>query len=160
MDTLKVGDKAPDFELMRKDGRFFRLYEALKEQNVVLYFYPRDNTSGCTKQACEFRDQYDLFQELDTEIVGISSNSLESHKKFERVNHLPFVLLSDNDGNLRNLYGVPRKFGILPGRVTFVIDRKGIVRYIHNSFNNPTEHVNYALEVLKALNEKEEEVHA
>ncbi|MCC9166815.1 peroxiredoxin [Pontibacter harenae] len=155
MDTLNIGDKAPDFELMRKDGRFFRLYEVLKEHSVVLYFYPRDNTSGCTKQACEFRDQYDAFKELGAEVVGISSNSLESHKRFERVYHLPFVLLSDEDSQLRSLYGVPRKFGILPGRVTYVIDQKGIVRYIHNSFNKPLEHVDNALMVLRTLRKKE-----
>lgn len=153
-EAIKVGDKAPDFELTKQDGGFFRLYEILKEKNVVLYFYPKDSTPGCTKQACEFRDQYETFQEHGAEVVGISSDSLKSHQRFERIYHLPFVLLSDEGGRIRKLYGVPRKLGILPGRVTYVIDRNGIVQYVFNSMSKPLEHVKTALEVLANLEKK------
>ncbi|MBF9254178.1 peroxiredoxin [Pontibacter sp. 172403-2] len=150
---VKVGDKAPDFELQRQDGSMFSLYDLLKEKNVVLYFYPKDNTPGCTKQACEFRDQYEVFQEQGAEVVGISSDSVASHQRFEQEFHLPFLLLSDKGGRIRDLYGVPRKLGLLPGRVTYIIDKKGIVRYIFNSMTKPLEHVSTALEVLKDLEE-------
>ncbi|GAB3811052.1 peroxiredoxin [Pontibacter rugosus] len=151
-EAIKVGDKAPEFELKRQDGGLFRLYDILRGKNVVLYFYPKDSTSGCTKQACEFRDQYESFQDEGAEVVGISSDSIESHQRFERNHHLPFTLLSDNDGNVRKLFGVPRKLGLLPGRVTYIIDQSGIVRYVHNSLSKPLEHVSTALEVLHDIN--------
>jgi len=131
----------------------FSLYDLLKEKSVVLYFYPKDNTPGCTKQACEFRDQYEVFQEQGAEVVGISSDSVASHQRFEQEFRLPFLLLSDKGGHIRSLYGVPRKLGLLPGRVTYIIDKKGIVRYIFNSMTKPLEHVSTALEVLKDLEE-------
>ncbi|NDK56563.1 peroxiredoxin [Pontibacter fetidus] len=148
---VNVGDKAPDFELVKPDGSVFSLKSQLKDKNVVLYFYPKDNTPGCTKQACEFRDQYEVFKEQNAEVIGISSDSSESHDDFERSHRLPFVLLSDKDNKVRNLFGVPRKFGIIPGRVTYVIDKNGIVRYIFNSMTKPLEHVKNALEVLKSI---------
>ncbi|GAB3203244.1 peroxiredoxin Q/BCP [Pontibacter aydingkolensis] len=153
-EVIKVGDKAPDFELTRQDGGFFRLKDLLHDKNVVLYFYPKDSTPGCTKQACEFRDQYEVFKEHGAEVVGISSDSVDSHKRFERVHHLPFVLLSDKGGRVRNLYGVPRKLGILPGRVTYIIDKEGVVRYVFNSMTKPLEHVKTAIEVLEKLNKE------
>ncbi|MFD2513554.1 peroxiredoxin [Pontibacter locisalis] len=156
-EAVKVGDKVPDFELNRQDGGIFRLYDLLKKKNVVLYFYPKDRTPGCTKQACEFRDQYETFKEQGAEVVGVSSDSVDSHKRFERIYHLPFILLSDKDGQLRSLFGVPRKLGILPGRVTYIIDKKGVVRYIFNSMTKPLEHVSTAISVLQEL-EKEEEL--
>ncbi|GHA79083.1 peroxiredoxin [Pontibacter akesuensis] len=151
-EVIKVGDKAPDFELRRQDGGLFRLYDILKEKNVVLYFYPKDSTSGCTKQACEFRDQYESFQEEGAEVVGISSDSIESHQRFEQTHQLPFKLLSDDDGNVRRLFGVPRILGLLPGRVTYIIDQCGMVRFVHNSLMKPLEHVSTALEVLQEIN--------
>ncbi|MCC9137857.1 peroxiredoxin [Pontibacter silvestris] len=159
-ETIKVGDKAPDFELERQDGGRFRLYELLKEKkkNVVLYFYPKDSTPGCTKQACGFRNQYELFKENGAEVVGISSDSVESHQKFERIHHLPFTLLSDRGSQIRKIYGVPRRLGLLPGRVTYIIDRNATVRYIFNSVSKPLEHVNIALDVLQELQQEEEVV--
>jgi thioredoxin-dependent peroxiredoxin len=157
-ETVKVGDKVPDFELRRQDGGIFRLYDLLEEKNVVLYFYPKDRTPGCTKQACEFRDQYEVFKEYGAEVVGVSSDSIDSHKRFERIYHLPFILLSDKGGQIRSLYGVPRKLGVLPGRVTYIIDKKGIVKYIFNSMSKPLEHVSTAIEVLQEL-QKEEKDH-
>ncbi|MHA6247555.1 peroxiredoxin [Pontibacter sp. CAU 1760] len=147
-DAVREGDQAPDFELQRQDGGLFRLHDLLKEKNVVLYFYPKDNTSRCTKQACQFRDQYERFQEYDAEVVGVSSDSLQSHQKFERIYHLPFTLLSDKDGQIRSIYGVPRRLGLLPGRVTYIIDRNRTVRAICTSMSNPQDHVETALEVL------------
>jgi thioredoxin-dependent peroxiredoxin len=153
-EKINVGDKAPDFELMKPDGSVFRLKDQLKETNVVLYFYPKDNTPGCTKQACEFRDQYEVFKEHEAEVVGISADSSDSHDEFERSHRLPFVLLSDTGNKVRNMFGVPRKFGIIPGRVTYVIDKDGIVRYIFNSMTKPLEHVKNALDVLKNIEKK------
>lgn len=155
-ETIKVGSKAPDFELQRQDGGLFRLKEKLQEKNVVLYFYPKDSTPGCTKQACEFRDQYEVFQEMGAEVVGISSDSLASHQKFEQAHRLPFILLSDVGGRVRKLFGVPRKLGLLPGRVTYIIDKSGEVRYVHNAMFNPLDHVSAALEVLKEINREQE----
>jgi thioredoxin-dependent peroxiredoxin len=154
-DRIKEGDKAPDFELRKPDGGLFRLKDHLQENNVVLYFYPMDNTPGCTKQACLFRDQYEVFKEQGAEVVGISSDSADSHHKFERSYKLPFILLSDKGNQVRNLYGVPRKFGLIPGRVTYVIDRTGTVQYVFNSLSKPEEHVHNALEVLKRINQKQ-----
>lgn len=149
---IKAGDKAPDFELFRADGSTFRLYGQLKQTSVVLYFYPKDNTPGCTKQACEFRDQYEVFKEFNAEVVGISSDSDKSHQSFEHTYQLPFVLLSDKGNQVRKLYGVPKKFGIIPGRVTYVIDQSGTVQYVFNSLTKPLEHIKVALDTLKKLN--------
>lgn len=151
---IKVGDKAPDFELVKPDGRFFRLKDVLQQQkNVVLYFYPKDNTPGCTKQACGFRDQYEVFKEHEAEVVGISSDSTVTHEKFEQSYRLPFVLLSDRGNQVRKIYGVPKTLGIVPGRVTYVIDKHGTVRYVFNSLTKPLEHVKNAIDVLKDINE-------
>ncbi|SFH02937.1 peroxiredoxin [Pontibacter chinhatensis] len=154
-EAIKVGDKVPDFELERQDGGFFRLYDLIGKKNIVLYFYPKDSTPGCTKQACEFRDQYEVFQEQGAEVIGISSDSVASHQKFEKAYKLPFTLLSDKDGQIRKLYKVPRKLGLLPGRVTYIIDKEGVLRYIFNSMTKPLEHVSTALEVLREINSEE-----
>ncbi|MBX0332510.1 peroxiredoxin [Pontibacter sp. HSC-14F20] len=151
-DVVKIGDKAPDFELQRLDGGFFRLYDLLKTKNVVLYFYPKDSSTDCTKQACEFRDHYETFKELGTEVVCISYDKADAHKRFERMYRLPFTLLSDCDAQIRNLYGVPRKFGIMPGRSIYVIDKKREVQYVFNSLSKPAEHVQQVLDVLYDIN--------
>lgn len=153
---MKIGDKAPDFELERQDGGFFRLYDVLKEKSVVLYFYPKDSTPGCTRQACEFRDQYEVFREQGAEVVGVSSDSVASHEKFERQHRLPFTLLSDKGGRIRSMFGVPRKLGLIPGRVTYIIDRNAQVRYIFDSLMKPLEHVSTALDVLKSMNQEQQ----
>ena len=148
---LKVGTKAPDFSLQTASGEVFRLSEALQNNNVVIYFYPKDDTRGCTAQACSFRDQYDVFRENNAEVVGISSDDAISHQHFSSKHQLPFTLLSDVKGEVRKLYKVPRTFGIVPGRVTYLIDKEGIVRYAFNSQLKPLEHVSGTLEVLKNL---------
>ncbi|MDB5262144.1 MAG: peroxiredoxin [Adhaeribacter sp.] len=148
---LKIGDKAPDFTLPTASGETFSLSQALQQHHVVLYFYPKDETRGCTAQACSFRDQYDVFRENNAEVVGISSDSTQSHQQFSEKHQLPFTLLSDTKREIRKLYRVPRTMGIVPGRVTYLIDKQGIVRYAFNSQLKPLEHVAGTLEVLKTL---------
>ncbi|MCR5886449.1 peroxiredoxin [Hymenobacter sp. J193] len=148
---LNVGQPAPDFTLKTTAGVTFRLQEQ-RGRAVVLYFYPKDDTPGCTAQACSFRDQYQDFQDLGAEVVGISSDSEASHQKFTEKHRLPFPLLADEGGRVRKLYEVPRALlGILPGRVTFVIDKEGVVQYIFNSMNRATDHVSEAKRVLQEL---------
>jgi peroxiredoxin Q/BCP len=151
---VNVGDKAPDFTLPSQMGDNVTLSEYFGKKNVVLYFYPKDETRGCTREACEFRDQYDVFTSLGAEVLGVSSDTLESHKSFASHYGLPFLLLSDEKGEVRKLYGVPSSMGILPGRVTYIIDKKGVVRHIFNSQLQPEKHIEEALKILREL-EKE-----
>ena len=149
---LQVGQPAPDFTLKTTTGASFRLADQRGKRSIVLYFYPKDDTPGCTAQACSFRDQYEDFQDLGAEVVGISSDSEQSHQKFTEKHRLPFVLLADSDGKVRKLYEVPRALlGLLPGRVTYVIDKAGIVQYIFNSLSGATDHVSKAKQVLAGL---------
>jgi len=150
----QVGDQAPDFTLPTTTGALFHLADQ-RGQAVVLYFYPKDDTPGCTAEACSFRDQYQDFQDLGAEVVGVSSDSEASHQKFTQKHRLPFPLLADTGGQIRKLYEVPRALlGLLPGRVTFVIDKQGIIQYIFNSMSRATDHVVTTKEVLRKLNEK------
>ena len=148
---MKTGDKAPDFTLPTQQGSNFNLGEALQKGSVVLYFYPFDETPGCTAEACSFRDAYETFKDAGAQVVGISSDSTEKHQKFATNHRLPFTLLSDTGGKIRKLYGVSNGLGVLPGRVTFVIDPKGVVRHVFNSQFNATRHVTEALGVVKQL---------
>jgi peroxiredoxin Q/BCP len=141
----------PEFTLQDQRGEDFRLYDHLDKGPVVLYFYPRDGTSGCTAQACAFRDQYEDFINEGAEVIGISSDSEERHSVFIDKYSLPFTLLSDTDGRVRKLFGVPRTLGLLPGRVTYVIDMKGVVRYIFNSQTKISEHVERSLEIIRKI---------
>jgi peroxiredoxin Q/BCP len=146
---VKVGEQAPDFALSDAHGRTVRLSE-LRGKPVVLYFYPKDDTPGCTKEACGFRDQYEEFQRLGAEVLGVSSDSSASHQRFAAKHRLPFTLLADQGGAVRRLYGVPATLGLLPGRVTFVIDRQGVVRHVLNSQLEAKRHVAEALASLDA----------
>ncbi|MCB2376700.1 peroxiredoxin [Hymenobacter sp. BT635] len=149
---LQVGDQAPDFTLKTTTGDTFRLSEQRSKRSIVLYFYPKDDTPGCTAEACSFRDQYEDFQDLGAEVVGISSDTELSHQRFTQKHRLPFPLLADVGARVRRLYAVPRALlGILPGRVTFVIDKNGVIQYIFNSMNRATDHVSTAKEVLADL---------
>ncbi|WP_083325982.1 redoxin domain-containing protein [Hymenobacter coccineus] len=148
---LRVGDFAPDFDLPTTTGTTFKLSEH-RGHPVVLYFYPKDGSSGCTKEACSFRDQYEDFSALGAEVIGISSDSERSHRQFTAKYDLPFPLLSDNGGQLRRKYAVPRAaLGLLPGRVTYVLDGEGRVRYVFNSLNEANEHVLNAKTILQSL---------
>ena len=148
---LQIGQKAPDFSLKTTSGDTFQLAKQ-RGRHVVLYFYPKDDTPGCTAEACSFRDQYEDFKDLGAEVIGISSDSEKSHQKFTAKHNLPFELLADEKGEVRKLYEVPRALlGLLPGRVTFVIDKKGVIQYIFNSLSGATDHVSKTKEVLQGL---------
>lgn len=149
--AITVGDAAPDFKLMNQSGEWVTLSSFCGVKAVVLYFYPKDDTPGCTVESCTFRDSYEDFQAAGAEVIGISSDSLESHQKFASKHKLPFTLLSDEGGQVRKLYGVPATLGLLPGRVTYVIDKSGVVRHTFNSQFNPKAHVQEALGVLQQI---------
>ena len=147
--AVKPGDRAPDFSLPDAAGKLVGLADFRGRKPVVLYFYPKDDTPGCTKEACSFRDQYEDFTAAGAEVVGVSSDSGESHRKFSEKYKLPFTLLSDRDGQVRKRYGVPATLGLLPGRVTFVIDKDGVVRHVFNSQLQATRHVQESLAALR-----------
>jgi peroxiredoxin Q/BCP len=149
--SVKIGDSAPDFSLRSESGETVSLSDFVGQKPVVVYFYPKDDTPGCTAESCAFRDSYEAFKDAGAEVIGISSDSVESHQKFASKYNLPFHLLSDADGKTRQQYGVPATLGLLPGRVTYVIDKEGIVRHIFNSQFNPKAHVTEAIQVLRSL---------
>ena len=152
MSKLKVGDAAPDFELKNQDGKRTSLSDFLEKKNVVLYFYPKDETPGCTKEACSFRDSYEDFLELGAEVIGVSADSVDSHKAFATNRRLPFILLSDPDHKVSKAYDVSGSmFGLIPGRETFVIDKKGIIRLRFSSQIQIDQHINKAKAVLSGL---------
>jgi thioredoxin-dependent peroxiredoxin len=153
--TVKVGDKAPDFTLPSQMGDNVALSEFFGKKNVVLYFYPKDETVGCTKEACTFRDNYEQLTNLGAEVIGVSGQSVESHKSFASHYGLPFILLSDEGNKVRGLYGVPSTMGFLPGRVTYIIDKKGVVRHIFNSQTQAPRHVEEAKKTLMELEQEE-----
>jgi len=153
MSRIKAGDKAPEFALKSQEGEVVRLSDLLSRGSVVVYFYPKDNTPGCTAEAGAFRDSYGKFGELGAEVVGVSSDSVGSHKGFADDCRLPFRILSDADGGVRRSYGVPSTMGVLPGRVTYVIDKGGTVRYVFSSQLRATRHVQEALESLGKIGE-------
>jgi thioredoxin-dependent peroxiredoxin len=145
---IGTGTLAPDFELVNEHGNLVRLSQYRGERSVVIYFYPKDDTSGCTIEACGFRDDFEKFQAVRAEVIGISDDSPESHLKFVAKYKLPFTLLSDKGGRVRKLYGVKKTLGVIPGRVTFVIDRAGVVRHVFNSLSKAAQHVPEALAAL------------
>jgi len=150
--ALKIGDKIPSFTLSDQDGNFFEVKSLLQKKALVIYFYPKDETPGCTKQACAFRDGYEDFKDAGAEVIGISSDSEASHMSFAKHHNLPFILLSDKAGELRTQFGVPDDlFGLLPGRVTFVVDKQGVIKLIFNSQMRIDKHIAEALRVLKDL---------
>lgn len=148
--SIRAGDTAPDFTLLDQQGRPVRLSALTEKKNVALYFYPKDATPGCTIEARSFRDAHQAFAAADTEVVGVSSDSVKSHERFAANERLPFLLLSDRDGAVRKLYGVERSFGILPGRVTFVIARGGLVQHVYSSQLQPARHSREALQAVNA----------
>ncbi len=151
---VQVGDPVPDFTLPTQTGELVSFRNFLGKTNIILYFYPRDDTRGCTAEACSFRDSYEVFQNAGAEVIGISSDSVESHQEFAQKHRLPFILLSDQSGTVRKLFGVPTTFGFIAGRVTYVIDKQGIVRHIFSSQFTPEKHITEALNTIKALDTK------
>jgi peroxiredoxin Q/BCP len=148
MPSLKNGMPAPDFELPDQHGKAVRLSQYRGKRPVVVYFYPKDDTTGCTIEACKFRDDFEKFRVTGAEIIGISDDSPESHARFAAKYSLPFTLLSDPGGRVRKLYGVKKTMGVIPGRVTFVIDRKGTICHQFSSLSSPARHVEEALVAL------------
>lgn len=148
---IRVGDEAPVFQGLTQEGKPFSLAEQRGKSAVVLYFYPKDNTAVCTAEACAFRDAYEDFVAAGAVVVGVSSDTQESHQEFAARQRLPFVLIADPGGALRNLYGVPKTLWFLPGRVTYVIDKQGIVRHIFNAALASQKHVDEALRIVRQL---------
>jgi peroxiredoxin Q/BCP len=149
---MKPGEPAKDFTLPDQNGAAVTLSALWKQGPVVLFFYPKDDTMGCTAEACAFRDAYDDFKKAGATVIGISSQGQESKQHFVQKNRLNFTLVSDEGGRVRKAYGVKASFlGMVDGRETFVIDTAGTVRHVFNSQVNPTKHVSEALEVLRAL---------
>ena len=147
--AIHVGDHLPHFIALTQEGTSFDSNE-LQNKPVVIYFYPKDNTPGCTAQACSFRDAYQDFQDLGAEVIGVSGDSVRSHQSFQAKYKLPFVLLSDANRKLRKLFGVPTAlFGFLPGRVTYVFGANGIYIYIFDSLSAKS-HISKALQALLA----------
>jgi peroxiredoxin Q/BCP len=144
---LTVGEKVPLFELPDKDGNLFSVSDFLGKKALVIYFYPKNNTPGCTKEACDFRDKYEDFKELGAEVIGISADSPNSHKRFGATYKLPFILLSDKNNAVRKKFKIKNNFLLVPGRETYVIDKNGIILMVFNSLS-ATEHMKRALEAL------------
>lgn len=152
MGKITIGSTIPAFTLPDQDGQPFDISSLLGKQKLVIYFYPKDDSPGCTREACSFRDQFEVFKDAGATIIGISAQSSESHKKFAEKHHLTFTLLSDKGNKVRTLFGVPTSFfGLLPGRVTYITDSRGKVVYIFNSQVQAEKHVDEALRILKEL---------
>ena len=151
MPPVQVGDRAPAFAISDQNGRMVSLADFRGKQAVVLYFYPKDGTPVCTREACSFRDAYEQFVAAGAVVIGVSADSAEHHRAFAASHQLPFLLLADEDGALRKAFGVPRTLGIFPGRVTYVIDKEGVVRHVFSSQMEAQRHVEEALGILKQL---------
>lgn len=149
--AVKTGDSLPEFELLDQNSATFKS-ESLKGQPFVLYFYPKDDTPGCTAEACSFRDSYEEFEDIGAKVVGVSADSPEKHLKFAEKYRLPYTLLSDKGNQLRKLFGVPKSFfGLLPGRVTYIFDENAKLIHTFNSQLKVNQHITEALEYLKNL---------
>ena len=146
--AIQIGDKLPSFKATKQDGTAFES-ASIHQKPVVIYFYPKDFTPGCTTQACSFRDAYQDFQDLGAEVIGVSADSVSSHQNFQQKYKLPFILLSDADKKLRRLFGVPSTlFGLIPGRVTYVFDSTGTCIYIFDNLS-AKNHIDKALQALQ-----------
>lgn len=153
MEKIEVGSTIPIFELKDQHGKLFKLDSVLGQKNLVIYFYPKDDSPGCTKEACSFRDQFADFEDADAMVIGISSQSVVSHLNFATKHRLNYTLLSDEGNKVRKLLGVPSNFlGLIPGRVTYVINKEGKVVYLFNSQILAEKHVGEALRILREMN--------
>jgi peroxiredoxin Q/BCP len=151
MGKIKIGDRLPAFKLQNQDGKWLKIHDFIGK-SMVIYFYPKDDTPGCTKEACAFRDEFHRFSDAGVFVFGISSDSVATHKKFKAKYQLPFDLLADVDNKVRNMFGVPSDlFGLIPGRVTYVVDSKGIIQYIFNNQLNAKKHVEESLRMLNKI---------
>ncbi len=148
---IREGDTAPRFTLPDQDGTLVTLDALLEKGPVVVFFYPKDETPGCTAEACSFRDSYEDFQDAGASVVGVSSDSSASHRRFRDKHGFPYVLLSDEKGRVRAEWGVPKTLGILDGRSTYVVGKDGVVRHVLHSQLMVKKHVAEALDVVKRL---------
>lgn len=149
--SIQIGNKIPHFTALDSNGDLFDSKTVVGEKPLVIYFYPKDDTPGCTIQACTFRDKYEDFKVLGAEVIGISSDSLKSHVSFVNKYQLPFILLSDFDKKIRKAFGVPNDFlGLFPGRATYVADKNGIIQLVFDS-TSAKIHIEKALEILKTM---------
>lgn len=152
MKSIKIGDIIPPFSLPDQNGNLFDISIYLGKRKLVIFFYPQDGSLNCTKEACYFRDMSEVFEEAGAVIVGISGQSVESHKNFSEKNRLNYTILSDTENFVRKLFGVPtRIFGFIPGRVTYVADKSGKVVYIFDSQTETQRHVDEALKICLVL---------
>jgi thioredoxin-dependent peroxiredoxin len=152
MKELKKGDRCPSFSLRNQDKEVIHIEDYIGKKTLVIYFYPKDETPGCTKEACSFRDAYEEFKDLDCEVIGISSDDEDSHKIFATKHKLPFLLLADTQKTVRNQFGVPGNlFGFIPGRVTYIIDKTGVIQGVFNSQVNFAKHISEAMKVVKDI---------
>lgn len=156
MHPIDVGDPAPDFTATTADGQTISLADFKGRQAVVLFFYPKDNSPICTAEACSFRDAYEDFLKLGAAVIGVSSDSAESHREFAASQRLPYPLIPDEHDQLRQRFGVPNTIFVVPGRVTYVIDRDGIVRLKFNSQLFGSQHVDEAMQILRLMQNKSE----
>lgn len=152
MARIDVGDTAPDLTLSTHAGEQVTLAEYRGKNAVVLFFYPKDGMPMCTKEACHFRDSYEDFVEAGATVIGISADTDKRHQDFAANHRLPYILVSDKKGKARRTFGVPKTMGFLPGRVTYVIDKEGVVRHIFSAQFDPDRHVQESLEVVRKLN--------
>jgi len=148
---MKIGEIAPDFTLPDQDRGRFNLSQHLGKGPIVIFFYPKDDSPVCTAEACAFRDRFQVFQTMGAMVVGISSDPEDSHQAFAAKNKLPYTLLSDEKGEVRSAFGVPKKLGFMPGRATYILDKQGIVRGFYDNMTNAKGHVDEALTVLRGL---------
>ncbi len=148
--SVNIGDKIPSFTLQDQNGENFLMDDFIGKTSLVIYFYPKDDTPGCTKEACSFRDTYAEFRDLNAKVIGISADNVASHKKFAEKYNLPFTLLSDTNNKIRKLLGVPGSlFGLVPGRVTYIVDQNGIVTDIYDNMFKAEEHIKESLKALQ-----------
>jgi peroxiredoxin Q/BCP len=151
MAAIKVGDRVPNFSLPSQTGTTVNVSDLIGKKSLVIYFYPKDDTPGCTAESCAFRDSYEVFTDAGAEVIGISADSPQSHQQFAQKYNLPFTLLSDSDNRVRKLFGVPSTLFVLPGRVTYIIDKEGIVRHIFDSMLDFKAHVTESLNTIKSF---------
>lgn len=152
MEKISIGSTVPLFSLKDQFGNTFQLSSVIGKKNLIIYFYPKDDSPGCTREACSFRDQYEVFNNNDTMIIGISAQSVKSHLQFAQKHRLNYTLLSDEGNKVRKQFGVPSNLmGLLPGRVTYVVNKEGKVVFMFNSQINAEQHVEEALRIIKDL---------
>lgn len=150
MKKIQIGDTVPTFSLLDQNGKTIKIDSTLGK-SMIIYFYPKDDTPGCTKEACKFRDEYENFTDLGAMVIGISADSVKSHKNFEEKYKLPFTLLADTENVIRKLFGVPNNLFVIPGRVTYVVNNQGIVVHVFNSQLGAEKHISESLKKLKEI---------